>query len=133
MLLSDQVNRRSDIYVFSSSFAHNVVPKDKWLAFVSTTVETSNPEAELAPGKTQPRASAQHGRAGLVLAVGTRCQSVALPLEDMLGCPLPSLGYVLLEPVQGLGELDFSSDVAVVLAVRRPAPLTAFLGPCCLN
>lgn len=45
-----QVNRRSDIYVFCCSHAHNVVPKDKWLAFVSTTVETSNPEAELAPG-----------------------------------------------------------------------------------
>lgn len=44
------MNRRSDIYVFSSSFTHNVIPKDKWLAFVSTTVETSNPEAELAPG-----------------------------------------------------------------------------------
>jgi len=46
-----QVNRKSDIYVFGSSFSHNVVPKDKWLAFVSTTVETSKPEAELAPGK----------------------------------------------------------------------------------
>ena len=40
--------------MFSSSFAHNVVPKDKWLAFVSTTVETSNPEAELAPGQPCP-------------------------------------------------------------------------------
>ncbi len=49
-----QVNRRSDIYVFSCSASHNVVPKDKWLAFVSTTVETSNPEAELAPGVLPP-------------------------------------------------------------------------------
>ena len=49
------MNRRSDIYVFSSSFTHSVVPKDKWLAFVSTTVETSNPEAELAPGEAQGR------------------------------------------------------------------------------
>ena len=57
-----QVNRRSDIYVFSSSFAHNVVPKDKWLAFVSTTVETSNPEAELAPG--QPRSPPFSGWCG---------------------------------------------------------------------
>ena len=47
----EQVNRRSDIYVFSSSSHHAVVPKDKWLAFVSTTVETSTPEAELAPGQ----------------------------------------------------------------------------------
>ena len=26
------------------------LPRDKWIAFVSTTVETSNPQAELAPG-----------------------------------------------------------------------------------
>ncbi|CAL5222149.1 g4472 [Coccomyxa viridis] len=50
ILPQKQVNRRSDIYVFSSSSHHAVVPKDKWLAFVSTTVETSTPEAELAPG-----------------------------------------------------------------------------------
>ncbi|CAK0786781.1 Rab GDP dissociation inhibitor beta [Coccomyxa viridis] len=50
ILPQKQVNRRSDIYVFSCSFTHNVVPKDKWLAFVSTTVETAKPEAELAPG-----------------------------------------------------------------------------------
>ena len=29
---------------------HNVAPKEKWLAFVSTTVETEDPEAELKPG-----------------------------------------------------------------------------------
>jgi Rab GDP dissociation inhibitor len=38
------------MYVFCCSYAHNVAPNGKWLAFVSTTVETSNPEAELAPG-----------------------------------------------------------------------------------
>ncbi len=27
-----------------------MAPKGKWLAFVSTTVETADPEAELAPG-----------------------------------------------------------------------------------
>lgn len=27
-----------------------MAPKDKWIAFVSTTVETSNPQSELAPG-----------------------------------------------------------------------------------
>ena len=37
--------------MFSSSYTHSVVPTNKWLAFVSTTVETSTPEAELAPGK----------------------------------------------------------------------------------
>jgi Rab GDP dissociation inhibitor len=38
------------MYVFCCSYAHNVAPNGKWLAFVSTTVETSNPEAELAAG-----------------------------------------------------------------------------------
>ena len=38
------------MYVFCSSYAHNVCANGKWIAFVSTTVETSNPEAELAPG-----------------------------------------------------------------------------------
>lgn len=37
-------------YVFCSSYAHNVAPNGKYIAFVSTTVETANPEAELAPG-----------------------------------------------------------------------------------
>lgn len=39
-----------DMYVFCCSYAHNVAANNKWLAFVSTTVETSAPEAELAPG-----------------------------------------------------------------------------------
>ena len=46
----NQVNRRHDIYVCCVSYAHNVASKGKYLAIVSTTVETSNPEAELAPG-----------------------------------------------------------------------------------
>ena len=45
-----QVNRRSDIYVFCSSYEHNVAAKGKWIAFVSTTVETQSPEQELLPG-----------------------------------------------------------------------------------
>ena len=40
----------ADMYVFCCSYAHNVAANNKWLAFVSTTVETSAPEAELAPG-----------------------------------------------------------------------------------
>ena len=46
-----QVNRRSDIYVFCCSYQHNVAAKDMWIAFVSTTVETSQPENELLPGE----------------------------------------------------------------------------------
>lgn len=40
----------TDIYVFCCSYTHNVAPRDKWIAFVSTTVETSDPQSELAPG-----------------------------------------------------------------------------------
>merc|ERR1712157_591340 len=41
------MNRKNDIYICSVSAAHNVSAKDKWLAFVSTTAETNNPQAEL--------------------------------------------------------------------------------------
>jgi len=44
-----QVKRRSDIYIGCISFAHNVVPKGKYVAIVSTTVETSDPVKELKP------------------------------------------------------------------------------------
>ena len=40
----------TDIYVFCVSFAHNVAAKNYYIAMVSTTVETSSPESELAPG-----------------------------------------------------------------------------------
>lgn len=40
----------ADMYVFCCSYAHNVAANNKWLAFVSTTVESSTPELELAPG-----------------------------------------------------------------------------------
>ena len=40
----------ADIYVSCVSFAHNVAAKGHYIAMVSTTVETSNPEEELKPG-----------------------------------------------------------------------------------
>jgi len=46
----NQVKRNSDIYVCSVSTAHCVTSKGFYLAIVSTTVETSNPEEELLPG-----------------------------------------------------------------------------------
>jgi len=46
----NQVNRKKDIYIAVVSFGHNVAPKDKYIAIVSTIVETSNPHAELDPG-----------------------------------------------------------------------------------
>jgi len=45
-----QVGRKSDIYISCVSFAHMVAPKGKYIALVSTTVETNNPIAELEAG-----------------------------------------------------------------------------------
>mmetsp|Transcript_2905 Transcript_2905/g.10180 ORF Transcript_2905/g.10180 Transcript_2905/m.10180 type:complete len:451 (+) Transcript_2905:171-1523(+) len=45
-----QLNRRTDMYVFACSSQHNVCAKGKYLAFVSTTVETANPHLEIQPG-----------------------------------------------------------------------------------
>jgi hypothetical protein len=65
----------SDIYVFCCSYSHNVAPRDKWIAFVSTTVETSDPAGELAPGgrPAQPLQCAVQpqggGRPGMPAAV----------------------------------------------------------------
>lgn len=42
--------RSHDIYVSCVSFAHHVAPKGKYIAIVSTEVETSQPLQELAPG-----------------------------------------------------------------------------------
>lgn len=45
-----QVNRRSDIYVSQVSYTHQVAAKGWFVAMVSTTVETANPEEEIKPG-----------------------------------------------------------------------------------
>eukprot|EP01095_Lingulamoeba_sp_RSL-Kostka_P009955 TRINITY_DN3491_c0_g1_i1.p1 TRINITY_DN3491_c0_g1~~TRINITY_DN3491_c0_g1_i1.p1 ORF type:complete len:441 (+),score=176.11 TRINITY_DN3491_c0_g1_i1:171-1493(+) len=45
-----QCNRSSDIYVTLVSSSHKVAPNGKYVAIVSTTVETNNPEAECQPG-----------------------------------------------------------------------------------
>lgn len=42
--------RKNDIYVLVLSSQHKTTPDGKFLALVSTTVETGNPEEELAPG-----------------------------------------------------------------------------------
>lgn len=52
ILPQKQIGRKNDMYVFCCSYSHNVCARDKWIAFVSTTVETTNPEAELAAGET---------------------------------------------------------------------------------
>uniref|UniRef100_A0A3P8ZJF7 Rab GDP dissociation inhibitor n=1 Tax=Esox lucius TaxID=8010 RepID=A0A3P8ZJF7_ESOLU len=45
----NQVNRKHDIYVCMISYAHNVAAQGKYVAIVSTTVETDNPEMEVKP------------------------------------------------------------------------------------
>lgn len=45
-----QVNRNSDIYVSLVSYTHQVAAKGWFVAMVSTTVETDNPEFEIRPG-----------------------------------------------------------------------------------
>nr|XP_057924270.1 rab GDP dissociation inhibitor beta-like [Doryrhamphus excisus] len=45
----NQVNRKHDIYVCMISFDHNVAAKGKYIAIVSTTVETKDPEKEIKP------------------------------------------------------------------------------------
>ena len=45
-----QTGRKNDIYVFCCSASHHVCAPDKWLAFVSTIVETTDPERELQAG-----------------------------------------------------------------------------------
>ena len=44
-----QTGRKSDMYVFCCSYAHNVASKGKFIAFVCATVETDDPVAELRP------------------------------------------------------------------------------------
>jgi Rab GDP dissociation inhibitor len=47
---ASQVRRRNDIYVCMVSYAHNVASPGKYIAIVSTTVETENPIGELSSG-----------------------------------------------------------------------------------
>ncbi|KAG1339207.1 guanosine nucleotide diphosphate dissociation inhibitor [Cocos nucifera] len=57
ILPQKQLGRKSDMivstnfrYVFCCSYTHNVAPKGKYIAFVSTEAETDQPEVELKPG-----------------------------------------------------------------------------------
>eukprot|EP01114_Cavostelium_apophysatum_P013746 TRINITY_DN339_c0_g1_i1.p1 TRINITY_DN339_c0_g1~~TRINITY_DN339_c0_g1_i1.p1 ORF type:complete len:443 (+),score=132.79 TRINITY_DN339_c0_g1_i1:96-1424(+) len=45
-----EANRKYDIYISVVSSAHHVAPKGRWIALVSSIVETSNPESELSAG-----------------------------------------------------------------------------------
>ncbi|KAL6959442.1 hypothetical protein U1Q18_039593, partial [Sarracenia purpurea var. burkii] len=50
ILPQKQLGRKSDMYLFCCSYSHNVAPKGKFIAFVTTEAETENPEVELKPG-----------------------------------------------------------------------------------
>ncbi|CAH1441244.1 unnamed protein product [Lactuca virosa] len=50
ILPQKQLGRKSDMYLFCSSYSHNVAPKGKFIAFVSTEAESDQPEIELKPG-----------------------------------------------------------------------------------
>ncbi|KAG5530316.1 hypothetical protein RHGRI_025306 [Rhododendron griersonianum] len=50
ILPQKQLGRKSDMYLFCCSYSHNVAPKGKFIAFVSTEAETDQPEIELKPG-----------------------------------------------------------------------------------
>merc|ERR1719197_1815574 len=49
ILPQKQLKRKNDIYVMMVSWAHSIAAKDKYVAIVSTVVETSNPEKEIEP------------------------------------------------------------------------------------
>ncbi|XP_044490846.1 guanosine nucleotide diphosphate dissociation inhibitor At5g09550 [Mangifera indica] len=50
ILPQKQLGRKSDMYLFCCSYAHNVASKGQYIAFVTTEAETDDPEAELKPG-----------------------------------------------------------------------------------
>nr|XP_029122178.1 guanosine nucleotide diphosphate dissociation inhibitor 2 [Elaeis guineensis] len=50
ILRQKQLGRKSDMYLFCCSYSHNVAPKGKFIAFVSSEAETDRPEIELKPG-----------------------------------------------------------------------------------
>eukprot|EP00997_Jenningsia_sp_PLL12_P011879 NODE_966_length_1348_cov_68.831409_g802_i0.p1 GENE.NODE_966_length_1348_cov_68.831409_g802_i0~~NODE_966_length_1348_cov_68.831409_g802_i0.p1 ORF type:complete len:245 (-),score=80.45 NODE_966_length_1348_cov_68.831409_g802_i0:168-902(-) len=45
-----ELKRRNDMYIICTCYVHKVCPDGMYIALVSTTVETDNPEAELEPG-----------------------------------------------------------------------------------
>ncbi|XP_029906567.1 rab GDP dissociation inhibitor beta isoform X2 [Myripristis murdjan] len=49
ILPQTQLNRKSDIYISLVSYSHNVCADGMYIATVSTTIETSNPEKEVRP------------------------------------------------------------------------------------
>eukprot|EP01003_Olkasia_polycarbonata_P006835 NODE_74_length_1657_cov_213.584577_g51_i0.p1 GENE.NODE_74_length_1657_cov_213.584577_g51_i0~~NODE_74_length_1657_cov_213.584577_g51_i0.p1 ORF type:complete len:444 (-),score=119.65 NODE_74_length_1657_cov_213.584577_g51_i0:254-1585(-) len=68
-----ELKRKHDVYVICTSFVHKVCPENKFIALVSTTVETDTPKEELAPGLKL---------LGAVIEKFTYVSDVHVPLED---------------------------------------------------
>ena len=48
-MTASQMKRKTDIYVMMVSNSHMVAAKNKYIAIVSTTVETNRPQEEIKP------------------------------------------------------------------------------------
>ena len=82
----------ADIYVFCCSYTHNVAPRDKWIAFVSTTVETSDPQSELAPGTGE----GLFASCTVMLSTAYLCRQLPSLLCPLLRCmPKPAFAAAL--------------------------------------
>lgn len=51
ILPQKELDRRNDIYIMMVSWAHCIAAKDKYVAIISTVVETQDPEAEIEPAR----------------------------------------------------------------------------------
>lgn len=79
-----QLGRKYDIYINMVSFAHAVCAKGLYIAMVSTTVETANPEQEIQPALEL---------LGPILEQFTSITDMYAPIDDgkasNVSCPIP--------------------------------------------
>merc|ERR1719210_864522 len=73
ILPQKQLKRKNDIYVMMVSWAHNIAAKDKYVAIVSTVVETADPEKELEPA---------YKLLGTILDKFVDVSEIRLPVDD---------------------------------------------------
>jgi len=68
-----ELKRQNDIYIMMVSWAHNIAAKDKYVAIVSTVVETNEPQREIEPALKL---------LGPVLQKFVQISEVRLPVDD---------------------------------------------------
>merc|ERR1719461_1462249 len=73
ILPQKQLKRKNDIYVMMVSWAHNIAAKDKYVAIVSTVVETADPEKELEPA---------YSLLGKILDKFVDVSEIRIPVDD---------------------------------------------------